>query len=106
MPEIEKIVDLMLDQLRHRLTERQLRLQVTDAARRYIASAGFDPVYGARPLRRYLQREVETRIGRALLSGDIPDNATITLDMVGDQLSVSWSQPTGQPTEETVPAGA
>jgi len=106
LPEIEQIVDLMLDQLRHRLAERQLRLQVTDAARRYIATAGFDPVYGARPLRRYLQREVETRIGRALLSGDIPDGATITLDKVDDELSVTWSQPTGHPTEETVPAGA
>jgi ATP-dependent Clp protease ATP-binding subunit ClpB len=96
----------MLDQLGHRLAERQLRLQVTDAARRYIATAGFDPVYGARPLRRYLQREIETRIGRALLAGDVPDGATITLDKVDDELSVTWSQPTGHPTEETVPAGA
>jgi ATP-dependent Clp protease ATP-binding subunit ClpB len=106
LPEIEKIVDLMLDQLRHRLAERGLRLEVTDAARRYIATAGFDPVYGARPLRRYLQREVETRIGRALLSGDVPDGATITIDAVADQLTVTWSQPAERPTEETVAAGS
>jgi ATP-dependent Clp protease ATP-binding subunit ClpB len=106
LPEIEQIVDLMLDQLRHRLSERGLRLEVTEAARRYIASAGFDPVYGARPLRRYLQREVETRIGRALLSGDIPDAATITLDVVGDQLVVTWSQPAERRAAEAVPAGA
>jgi ATP-dependent Clp protease ATP-binding subunit ClpB len=106
LPEIEQIVDLMLDQLRHRLSERGLRLEVTEAARRYIARAGFDPVYGARPLRRYLQREVETRIGRALLGGDVPDGATITIDAVADQLTVAWSQPAERPAAEAVPAGA
>ncbi len=106
LPEIEKIVDLMLDQLRRRLAERQLRLEVSDAARRYIASAGFDPAYGARPLRRYLQREVETRIGRALLGGDVPEGATITIDAVADQLTVAWSQPAERPAAEAVPAGA
>ena len=66
-PEIERIVDLMLDDLRARLGERRMTLEITEEARRFIAQQGFDPVYGARPLRRFIAREVETRIGRALL---------------------------------------
>src|SRR5205814_1429171 len=67
MPEIERIVELMLGELQARLAERQLKLEVTDEARRFIAREGYDPVYGARPLRRFISREVETRIGLALL---------------------------------------
>jgi ATP-dependent Clp protease ATP-binding subunit ClpB len=99
LPEIEQIVELMLDQLRRRLSERGLRLEVTEEARRHIASAGFDPVYGARPLRRYLQREVETRIGRALLGGEVQDGTTVVVDVgdtTGDELTVTWSQPADQ----------
>ena len=54
-------------------------LNLTDAAREHIAREGYDPVYGARPLKRYLQREVDTRLSRKLLSGDIPDSSTLTL---------------------------
>jgi ATP-dependent Clp protease ATP-binding subunit ClpB len=70
LPEIERIVDLLLDDLRARLADRRITVEVTEAARRFIAEAGFDPVFGARPLRRFLQREVETRIARTLLTGD------------------------------------
>jgi ATP-dependent Clp protease ATP-binding subunit ClpB len=55
-----------------------------------IAREGYDPVYGARPLRRFIQHEVETRIGRALLSGEIEDGATIVVDADGDDLIVTW----------------
>jgi ATP-dependent Clp protease ATP-binding subunit ClpB len=55
----------MLDDLRARLGERQMTLEITAEARRFIAQQGFDPIYGARPLRRFISREVETRIGRA-----------------------------------------
>ena len=79
LDEIKKIVDLLLGQLRGRLAERRITLNLTDAAREHIAREGYDPVYGARPLKRYLQREVETRLSRKLLSGDIPDGATVTL---------------------------
>jgi ATP-dependent Clp protease ATP-binding subunit ClpB len=82
----------MLDDLRRRLADRQLTLTVTEAARRHIATAGFDPVFGARPLRRYLQRELETRIGRALLSGEVVDGSTIVVEADGE-LTVGWSQP-------------
>jgi ATP-dependent Clp protease ATP-binding subunit ClpB len=95
LPEIEKVVDLLVQDLRHRLADRQLTLRLTEAARRHIAAEGFDPVYGARPLRRYLQREVETRIGRALLSGDVADGSTVIVDDTADAgLSVTWTAPT------------
>lgn len=74
------MVDLLVADLRRRLADRRLTLHLTEAARRHIAAEGFDPVYGARPLRRYLQREVETRIGQALLSGDVVDGSTVTVD--------------------------
>jgi ATP-dependent Clp protease ATP-binding subunit ClpB len=86
--EIEKIVDIMLQGLRERLAERRLSLEVTEAARRHIARQGFDPVYGARPLRRFISREVETRLGRALLSDEIPDDGTLIVDLVAGSLIV------------------
>ncbi|OFE10688.1 ATP-dependent chaperone ClpB, partial [Rhodococcus sp. 1139] len=67
LPQIEYIVELQLTDLRNRLSERQIHLEITPEARRLIAEHGFDPVYGARPLRRYIAHEVETKIGRALL---------------------------------------
>ncbi len=88
--EIERIVDLMFDDLRNRLAERRINVEVTDQARRYIARQGFDPIYGARPLRRYIAREVETKIGRALLADAIPDQSTIRLDITDDDLVVTY----------------
>jgi ATP-dependent Clp protease ATP-binding subunit ClpB len=79
LEEIKKIVDLLLGQLRHRLSERRLTLNLSDAAREHIAREGYDPVYGARPLKRFLQREVETRLSRKLLAGDIPDGSNLSL---------------------------
>jgi ATP-dependent Clp protease ATP-binding subunit ClpB len=57
-----------------------------------IAREGYDPVYGARPLRRFIQREVETRIGRALISGEIGEGDRITVDAEGDELIVRWTR--------------
>jgi len=91
--EIENIVDLMLSDLRMRLAERQITLEITEPARRFIAERGFDPVYGARPLRRYISREVETRIGRALLAGDILPGAVILVDVAGGELNVDYRNP-------------
>jgi ATP-dependent Clp protease ATP-binding subunit ClpB len=88
--EIAQIVELQIGDVRRRLADRRLDLELTDAARDLIARAGYDPVYGARPLKRFIQREVETRIGRALLSGEIPDGSKIVLDADGDQLLVTW----------------
>jgi ATP-dependent Clp protease ATP-binding subunit ClpB len=91
--EIERIVELMLGDLGARLGERRMILDVTPEARRFIAEQGFDPVYGARPLRRFIAREVETRIGRALLAGDARDGAVIGVTLADGELSVSYQNP-------------
>jgi ATP-dependent Clp protease ATP-binding subunit ClpB len=97
--EIEQIVELMFNELRTRLAERRMSLEISDEARRFIAAQGFDPVYGARPLRRFIAREVETRIGRALLTDAIPDGATIRVELKGDEIVVTHDDP--QPTTST-----
>jgi len=90
--EVEQIVTLLTQELERRLKDRRIQLQISDAARRLVAAAGYDPVYGARPLKRYLQRELETRIGRAMLAGDVGDGAVIIVDVEGDRLRVSHRQ--------------
>jgi ATP-dependent Clp protease ATP-binding subunit ClpB len=79
--EIRKIVDLLLVSLRERLAERRITLEVTDAAKTFLGNQGYDPVYGARPLKRLLQRELETRLGRKLIAGEVPDGSTVTVDV-------------------------
>jgi ATP-dependent Clp protease ATP-binding subunit ClpB len=93
LAEIKKIVDLLLNLLRQRLAERRLTLDLSDAAREHIAREGYDPVYGARPLKRYLQREVETRLSRKLLQGDIPDGSALTLAYKDGQLDIQVGSP-------------
>jgi ATP-dependent Clp protease ATP-binding subunit ClpB len=95
LPEIEKIVDLMFNDLRSRLGDRRINLDITEDAKRFIAEQGFDPVYGARPLRRFISREVETRLGRALLSGDVQDGSTVRIDLRAGELVVTFE---GSPT--------
>jgi ATP-dependent Clp protease ATP-binding subunit ClpB len=91
LQEIERIVDLQIADVSKRLADRHIGLELSEPARELIAREGYDPVYGARPLRRFIQREVETRIARALLTGEIGDGATVTLDADGDELLVRWS---------------
>ncbi|MCW3493320.1 ATP-dependent chaperone ClpB [Microbacterium sp. SSM24] len=86
--EIERIVDLQLDELRERLAEQRITVDVTERAQRFIAEEGFDPAYGARPLRRFISREVETRVARALLRGDLPEDSTIVIDLTDGELTV------------------
>ncbi len=93
MPEIERIVELAFSDLRSRLADRRITLDITPEARRFIAQQGYDPVYGARPLRRFIAREVETRIGRALLRGDLHDGAQIHVDVRGGELIVTHENP-------------
>jgi ATP-dependent Clp protease ATP-binding subunit ClpB len=107
LEEIEYIVDLQIADLAKRLADRRLTLDLTEPARLLIARHGYDPVYGARPLRRYIQREVETRLGRALIAGDVLDGAVITLDAEADELVVRWENAgveQAEPSEEPVPA--
>jgi ATP-dependent Clp protease ATP-binding subunit ClpB len=93
MAEIERIVDLMFDDLRTRLADRQMTLEVEPEAARHIAAQGFDPVYGARPLRRFIAREVETRIGRALLGGNVLDGAVIRVTVQDGDIAVTHENP-------------
>ncbi len=88
MGDIGQIVELMLGELRGRLADRTIDLCSTPQARDFIARNGYDPVYGARPLKRFLQHELETRIGRALVAGDIADGTLLTVDVEGGELIV------------------
>ncbi|HEB54004.1 MAG TPA: ATP-dependent chaperone ClpB [bacterium] len=91
--ELRRIVDLLLVSLKERLAERRITVEVSDAAKTLLAEQGYDPVYGARPLKRFLQRELETRIGRKLIAGDVPDGSAITVDVVGGELVVGARAP-------------
>jgi ATP-dependent Clp protease ATP-binding subunit ClpB len=95
MDEIKEIIDLLTEDLNQRLKARRLTLRLTDDAREFIARAGFDPVYGARPLKRFVQREVETRIGRAIIAGLIIDGSTITVDVQDGELVVTHAAEEG-----------
>ncbi|QQE13653.1 ATP-dependent chaperone ClpB [Planctomycetota bacterium] len=85
LSEIENIVDLLISDIRTRLAERHITLELTETAKKYVAEQGFDPVYGARPLKRYLQHEVETKLGRALIAGDVTDGHKIIIDANEDE---------------------
>ena len=80
------IIDIMVEGLRKRLADRSLKLCITDRAKELIIERGYDPLYGARPLRRYLQSSVETLLARAILSGDIAAGSTLTVDVENDEL--------------------
>ncbi|MBR1566373.1 MAG: type VI secretion system ATPase TssH, partial [Oscillospiraceae bacterium] len=80
------IIDIMVSALRQRLSDRGLGLEITDAAKSLIIERGFDPLYGARPLRRYLQSSVETLIARRILSGDVAPDSTIVVDEENGEL--------------------
>jgi ATP-dependent Clp protease ATP-binding subunit ClpB len=75
--EIERIVDLQIDQLAERLAERKLTLVLTEDARAYLADEGYDPAFGARPLKRVIQREVQDPLALKLLSGEIREGDTV-----------------------------
>ena len=80
------IIDIMVEGLRKRLADRSLKLCITDRAKELIIERGYDPLYGARPLRRYLQSSVETLLARAILSGDLAAGSTLTVDVENDEL--------------------
>ena len=83
---ITSIIDLLLAELNGRLAERELQIELTASAKTYIADHGFDPVYGARPLKRYMQKYVETLAAKLILAGDISTGDTIVIDVADDKL--------------------
>ena len=93
--ELSKIVDLQVARLTRRLADRRLTLTVTPAAREWLAVTGFDPVYGARPLRRLIQSAIGDQLARGLLSGDIADGETVVVDLdaASDSLTVRAARP-------------
>jgi len=101
LEESEQIVDLQIEDLRRRLADRQVRLDLAPEAREFIARAGYDPVYGARPLKRYLQRQLETRIGRAVIAGEVPDGARITLSVRDGALAIETAAGTAGRQEKS-----
>ncbi len=86
--EIFSIVNLMLDDLRKRLKDKQISISVTDSAKEYIIEQGYDPNYGARPLRRFLQRKAETLIAKKIIAGNIMPGTTLVLDFNGNELII------------------
>ena len=84
--QVTRIVDLQMDRLRKRLEERKITLGITDAAREFIAGEAYDPVYGARPLKRYVQQYVETPLARELVSGRILDGQAVQIDVRDGEL--------------------
>jgi len=86
--EIKQIVLLLIEELRKRMAEKNLGLQLTDAACDYIAETAYDPVYGARPLKRFLQRQLETKVARVLIAGEIADGSQVVVDVSAGELVV------------------
>ena len=86
LEEITEIVDLLLAQLNARLADRQIVIEFDQAASAWIGEKGYDPVYGARPLKRFLQKQVETRLARGILSGDVAEQSTVRFTLDGDAL--------------------
>ena len=87
MEQLTSIVDLQVKDLQQRLAARRLVLEVTDAAKEWLGFTGFDPAYGARPLRRLVQREIGDQLAKALLAGEIADGDTVLVDR--DALAIS-----------------
>ena len=87
--DLKAIVDIQLERLRARLAERHISLDLTEQAKDHFAQAGYDPSYGARPLKRLLQKEIETQLGRKLLADEVRDHDHVVVDWDGDRLSFS-----------------
>jgi len=90
--DLAQIVELYVDRLSRRLTDRRLELAVTPKARLWLAERGYDPIYGARPLRRLMQHEIDDKLARSLLAGDIRDGDTVLVDVAPDTDGLSVSK--------------
>jgi ATP-dependent Clp protease ATP-binding subunit ClpB len=99
LSEITTIVDLLLNDVRTRLRDREISLDVSERAKEFIAKSGYDPVYGARPLKRFIQRELETKVGRALIAEELTAGSTVTVDEVGGSLEVTAMSGDSEGTE-------
>ncbi len=100
--DLQRIVDITIDRVAVRLAERRLSLGVTPSARLWLAERGYDPIYGARPLRRLMQREIDDRLATALIAGNISDGDHVVVDVApdGDGLTVSSNTPTPESNDD------
>jgi ATP-dependent Clp protease ATP-binding subunit ClpB len=87
--EIYKIIDLQIADLQRRLQEKQLNVELTDAAKEFIMESAFDPVYGARPLKRFIQSRVETLIAKKIIAGGILPRTVLKIDVSDGHLTIS-----------------
>jgi ATP-dependent Clp protease ATP-binding subunit ClpB len=78
--ELTKIVEIQLNRLRERLADRKIAIHLTDAAKKHVVEVGYEPSYGARPLKRTIQKEIETPLARLLLKGDVRDGTTVEVN--------------------------
>jgi len=92
LAETEDIVDLQVEELQKRLAGRGITLELTPAARTFVARVAYDPVYGARPLKRYLQHHLETKIGRAMIASEIAEASRIRVDEENGELIIGFSK--------------
>jgi ATP-dependent Clp protease ATP-binding subunit ClpB len=96
--DLKQIVDIQLGRLRKRLSERRIELELSDAARTFLAETGYAPEYGARPLKRAIQRELETPLSRKILAGEVKDNSTVLVGVENDHLTFTTKQETAEAT--------
>ena len=90
--DLAPIVEIQLDHLRERLADRRITLEVTDAGRAALVEAGYDPAFGARPLKRVIQRQVADRLANALLDGTVVEGATVEIDASSEGVTLSVSE--------------
>ena len=83
--QLKEIVEIQLDRVRTRLRDRRISLEITDAAKTHLVRVGYEPAYGARPLKRAIQREVETPLGRKILAGEVRDGDIVRIDTDPDR---------------------
>jgi ATP-dependent Clp protease ATP-binding subunit ClpB len=96
---LKQIVDIQLENLRRRLEDRHIRIELTDAAKTHLVRVGYDPNYGARPLKRAIQKEVETALAKAMLRGDVKDGQMVVVDFDANEGKLTF---TAKPVEEPV----
>jgi ATP-dependent Clp protease ATP-binding subunit ClpB len=91
--QVRRIVDIQVDRVAQRLAARGIALNVTDTARELISREGYDPSFGARPLKRVIRRELEDKVARLLLSGGVGEGSVVTVDAAGDELTLAVAPP-------------
>jgi ATP-dependent Clp protease ATP-binding subunit ClpB len=79
----------MMKELQSRLKEQDIEITISDSAKEFIAVNGFDPIYGARPLKRFIQRNIETKLARAIIAGKVIDHSVVSVTIENEELTIS-----------------